>query len=156
MECMQQFCAAMQAEFGEYHLWQPSHVNYKKQLEINAARGFPSMFASLDCMHYKCKIFAVAWQGDYGDREGKGFIILEVVVDQGLHIWHIFFGLLGSTNDLNVLDRLPLIHNILTSKACGMTFKVNGQEYNRYYLLVDGMYSQWSAIKYRIFNIHSR
>jgi hypothetical protein len=56
-----------------------------------------------------------------------------------------FFGLPGSNNDLNFLDRSSLVHNMLISTACGMTFEVNGQEYNRYYLFVDGIYPQWSC-----------
>ena len=32
-------------------------------------------------------------------------IILEVVASQDLWIWHAFFGLPGSLNDINVLDR---------------------------------------------------
>ena len=44
------------------------------------------MFALLDCMHYEWKNCPIAWQDDYGDREGKRSIILEAVADQSLHI----------------------------------------------------------------------
>jgi hypothetical protein len=145
MECMKRFCVAIRAEFGEYHLRQPTQADFEKQLAINAARGFPGMFGSLDCMHYEWKNCPVAWQGDFGDRDGNKSIILEAIADQSLHIWHIFFGLPGSNNDLNVLDRSPLVHNMLTGAACDMTFEVNGQEYDRYYLLADGIYPQWSC-----------
>ena len=94
----------------------------------------------------------MAWQGDFDDREGKKSIILEAVVDQGLHIWHIYFGLPGSNNDLNVLDRSSLIHDMLTGTTCDMTFEVNGQMYNCYYLLADGIYPQWSCF---VQNIHN-
>jgi hypothetical protein len=70
-------------------------------------------------------------------------LILEAVADQNLHIWHIYFGLPGSNNDLNVLDRSPMIHDLLSGAACDMTFEVNGQLYNYYYLLADGIYPQW-------------
>ena len=76
---------------------------------------------------------------------------LEVVVDQNLYIWHIFFGLPGSNNDLNVLDRSLLIHNMLTKEASDFTFEVNGKEYNRYYLLADGIYPQWSFFVQNIY-----
>ena len=109
---------------------------------MNAARGFLGMFGLLDCMHYEWKNCPVAWQGDFGNRKGKRSIILEVVADQSLHIWHIFFRLPGSNNDLNVLDRSPLIHNMLTGEATDFTFEVNGKEYNRYYLLADDIYAQ--------------
>jgi hypothetical protein len=62
-----------------------------------------------------------------------------------LHIWHIFFGLPGSNDDLNVFNRSPLIYNMITSEASDFTFEVNGKEYNRYYLLADGIYPQWSC-----------
>ena len=145
MECMKRFCSAIRREFGEHHLRQPTRSDFEQQLAINAARGFPGMFGSLDCMHYDWKNCPVAWQGDFGDRKGNRSIILEAVCDQSLHIWHIFFGLPGSNNDLNVLDRSPLVHNMLTSEASEFTFEVNGKEYNRYYLLADGIYPQWSC-----------
>lgn len=145
MECMKRFCVAVRAEFGPHHLRQPTRADFEEQLAINADRGFPGMFASLDCMHYEWKNCPVAWQGDYGDRSGKKSIILEAISDQSLHIWHIFFGLPGSNNDVNVLDRSPLVHNMLTGAASDMTFVVNGQQYNRYYLLADGIYPQWSC-----------
>jgi hypothetical protein len=103
------------------------------------------MFVFLDCMHYKWKNCPVAWQGDFGDRDGKKSIILEAIADGSLHIWYAFFGIPGSNNDLNVLDRSPLMHNMLTSEARDMHFMVNGVEYNRYYLLVDGIYPPWSC-----------
>jgi hypothetical protein len=78
--------------------------------------------------------------------------MLEAVADQNLHIWHIYFGLPGSNNDLNVLDRSPLIRDLLRGAACDMTFAVNGQLYNRYCLLADGIYPQWSFFVQGIHN----
>ena len=69
------------------------------------------MFASLDNMHYEWKNCPTAWQGSFQDRERKNSIILEVIVDQSLCIWHVFFGVPGENNDINVLDRSPLIAN---------------------------------------------
>ena len=46
MECMGRFCAAVRAEFGEYHLRKPTYEDCRGQLAINEARGFPSMFGS--------------------------------------------------------------------------------------------------------------
>lgn len=83
----------------------------------------------------------MAWQSDFEDRDRKSFIILEAIADQSLHTWDIFFGIPGSNNAVNFFDRSLLIHNMLTSEAADMIFEVNGQEYKRYYLLVDGIYS---------------
>jgi hypothetical protein len=114
-ESLKQFCLALWVEFEAHHLRQPSRDDFLKQLVVKANRGFLGMFASLDCMHYKWKNCLVAWKGDFGDRSGKKSIILEAVADSSLYIWHVFFGLLGSNNDLNVLDRSLLVHNMLTS-----------------------------------------
>ena len=94
------------------------------------------MFASLDCMHYEWKNCPLVWQGDYGDRKGKKSIILEAITENNLHIWHAFFGLPGSNNDVNVLDCSPLVHNMLSSEARDMHFVVNGRQYNHYYSLL--------------------
>ena len=145
MESMKRFCQAVRAEFGPHYLRQPTRADFEAQLSINVARGFPGMFALLDCMHYVWKNCPVAWQGDYGDRDGSKSIILEAIADQSLRIWHVFFGLSGSNNDINVLDRSPLVHNMLTSDATDMTFIVNGCEYNRYYLLADRIYPSCSC-----------
>jgi hypothetical protein len=126
MESMKSFYKAIRAEFGDHHLRQPTREDFETQLSINAEPGFPRMFASLDCMYYEWKNCPVAWQGDYGDRNDDKSIILEAIADQSLHIWHVFFGLPGSNNDINVLDRSPSIHNMLTSEATDMRFVVNG------------------------------
>lgn len=60
-------------------------------------------------------------------------------------MWHVFFGLAGSNNDLNLLDRSLLVYNMLTRLACDMTFTINGQEYDRYNFLADSIYPQWSC-----------
>jgi hypothetical protein len=87
----------------------------------------------------------------FGDREGKKSIILEAILNGGLHIWHAFFGLPGSKNDLNVLDCFPLVHNMLTNAACDMHYVVNGCEYDRCYLFIGGIYLEWS---YFVQSIH--
>jgi hypothetical protein len=103
------------------------------------------MFASLDCMHYEWKNCPIAWQGDFGDRDGKKSIILEAIADGGLHIWHAFFGLPRFNDDVYILDWSPLVHNMLTSKARDMYFIVNGCENDRYYLFTNDIYLEWAC-----------
>jgi hypothetical protein len=140
MESLKRFCVGIRAQFEGYYLRQPTQEDFVKQLAVNEARGFPGMFGSLDCMHYEWKNCPVAWQGDFGDRSGKKSIILEAIASENLHIWHVFFGLPGSNNDLNVLGRSPLVYNLLTSEARDMEFEVNGSHYERYYLLTNIIY----------------
>nr|XP_029150776.1 uncharacterized protein LOC112770436 [Arachis hypogaea] len=52
--------------------------------------------------------------------EGRGFagmLVLEVVASSDLWIWHAFFGVSGSNNDINVLDRSPVFDDILNDRA---------------------------------------
>jgi hypothetical protein len=70
---------------------------------------------------------------------------LEAIVDQSLWIWHAFFGLPGGNNNINVLDRSPLVAIFLFIENYGMSFEVNGHLYPRYYLLTDSIYPEWSC-----------
>jgi hypothetical protein len=83
--------------------------------------------------------------GAIQDKDGFCSIILEAVADQSLWIWHAFFGMPGGNNDINILDRSPLITNLLRSEGNDMRFEINEHVYNRYYLLIDGIYPQWSC-----------
>ena len=62
--------------------------------------------------------------------------------NQSLWVWHAFFGLLGGNNDLNVLDRSPLVCKLIERNANIVGFWANGNWYEKYYLLADGIYSK--------------
>ena len=64
-------------------------------------------------------------------------IILEAVVSHDLWIWHAFFGMSGSHNDINVLQQSPLFARPTKGKAPSCHYTVTGHEYNMSYYLVD-------------------
>ena len=69
-------------------------------------RGFPGMLGSLDCMHWHWENCLVAWKGQYIRIDYKvPTIMLEVVASHDLWIWHAFFGVPGSNNDLTLLQK---------------------------------------------------
>ncbi|XP_028071490.1 uncharacterized protein LOC114273868 [Camellia sinensis] len=76
----------------------------------------------------------------------KANIILKAVVSYDLWIWHSFFGMSGSHNDLNVLDRSPLFSDLAQGKAPHVHYTLNGHTYNMDYYLADGMYPQWATL----------
>jgi hypothetical protein len=103
------------------------------------------MFASINWMHYQWKNCVVALQNQFQDKDGRKSIILEAIVDQSLWIWHVFFGLYGGNNDINVLNRFPLVSDMLRCESMGLNFFMNGFLYPRYYLLANGIYPKWSC-----------
>ncbi len=98
------------------------------------------MFSSLDCMHYHWKNCDVAWHGSFINKDGNKSIILEVIKYQRLWIWHAYFGLPKGNNDLNVLDRSPLIQDLLGATGVDFNFEVNGNVPLPYYSFIDGIY----------------
>jgi hypothetical protein len=142
IEAMKRFTVAIRGCFESHFLRLPTRADFQRQIEINTARGFPGMFGSLDYMHWTWKNCPIAWQGQFQDKDGLRSIILEAIADQSLWIWHAFFGLHGGNNDINVLDRSPLMANLLGGEGSDMTFQVNGHVYSRYYLLTDGIYPE--------------
>jgi hypothetical protein len=144
MLSLKRFVRAIRAIYESTYLRQPTREDLEKQVAINIERGWAGMFASLECMHYEWKNCPTAWQGTFQDREGKKSIILEAIADQSLWIWHAFFGLHGENNDINVLDRSPLIANFSEGHGQDMSFEVNGHMYPHYYLLADGIYPKWT------------
>jgi len=88
----------------------------------------------------------VAWKGQYtrGDQAGPT-VMLEAVASHDLWIWHAFFGVAGSNNDINVLNRSPLFTEVVQGRAPEIQFTVNGNEYNMGYYLVNGIYPEWAT-----------
>jgi Plant transposon protein len=101
------------------------------------------MMGSLDCMHAFWKNCPMAWRADYTGKEGCPSIVLEAFSDFNAFIWHASFGYPGSNNDINILDRSPLLASWLDGsfhRDVDFEFTINGQQFKRLYLLVDGIY----------------
>jgi hypothetical protein len=64
-------------------------------------------------MHYHWNNCHVVWYGSFTSKDGNKSIILEMIEDQRLWIWHVYFGMPGNNNDLNVLNKSPLIQDLL-------------------------------------------
>jgi len=72
-------------------------------------------------------------------------MILEAVAPHDLWIWHAYFGMPGSCNDINVLQKSPVFSTYLKGKAAPVSFTVNGHTYDMGYYLVDGIYPNCPA-----------
>ena len=69
-------------------------------------------------------------------------VMLEVVASHDLWIWHAFFGVAGSNNDINILNQPPLFTEVLQGRSPEVHFTVNGTGYNMGYYLADGIYPE--------------
>ena len=71
--------------------------------------------------------------------------MLEAVASQDLWIWHAFFGIAGSNNDINVLNQSNVFNDILEGRAANVQYTINGTPYNMGYYLADGIYPEWAT-----------
>ncbi|XP_057793104.1 uncharacterized protein LOC131009711 [Salvia miltiorrhiza] len=145
LECLKKFCKAVVCIFSSTYLRRPTAVDVQRITAQHEARhGFPGMLGSLDCMHWGWKNCPVAWHGAYtrGDQ-GEPTIILEAVASQDLWIWHAFFGVAGSNNDINVLHQSTLFNDVLAGHEMAVHFLANNSHHTRGYYLTDGIYPDW-------------
>ncbi|XP_062112550.1 uncharacterized protein LOC133823721 [Humulus lupulus] len=130
IECLVNFVRGVNEIFRAEYLRRPNDGDIRCLLQIGE----------------EWKNCPVAWKGQFtrGDH-GRPTIMLEVVASQDLWIWHAFFGVPGSNNDLNVLNQSPLFTEILQGQAPRVEFTINGTQYNKGYYLADGIYPEWGT-----------
>ncbi|GKF70008.1 ALP1-like protein [Tanacetum coccineum] len=80
------------------------------------------------------------------DHGSNPFILLEAVASQDLWIWHAFFGVVGSDNDINVLYQSPLFNDLKIGRAPEIPFAANGVSYPSGYYFVDGIYPELTPL----------
>jgi hypothetical protein len=114
-------------------------------LEFSTDRGFLGMLGSIDCMHWSWKNILAASHGQFKGHKKDATIILESIADHETWIWHVFFGMLGSCNDINVLERSPLMTRLALRECLLVESEANGHKYNYGYFLADSIYPRWQT-----------
>ncbi|XP_042962592.1 uncharacterized protein LOC122296860 [Carya illinoinensis] len=87
-----------------------------------------------------------AWKGIYSGHVNEPTIILKAVASYDLWIWHAFFGLPESHNDINVLDRFSVFAALAKGRAPPCSYTINGHKYTMGYYLADGIYPSWVTL----------
>ncbi|KAL8112937.1 hypothetical protein AgCh_020306 [Apium graveolens] len=126
IESLKRFCRAVIEVFRQQYLRSPNAEDVARLLHI----------------------------GQYTDRSGHPTIILEIVADYDLSIWHTYFGLPGSNNDINVLESSHLFANLAEGIAPPAHYIIQGKEYDTGYYQANGIYPKWSTLVHTIHDPH--
>ncbi|XP_051197020.1 uncharacterized protein [Lolium perenne] len=144
-ESVRRFAKLVIPLYGDVYLRAPNEEDTKRLMKMNEKRGWPGMLGSLDCMHWTWKNCPKAWQGMYCGKSRDATIVLEAVASEDTWIWHAFYGLLGTLNDINVLNRSPLFARLVSGDAPTCNYNVMNNEYSMGYYLTDGIYPEWET-----------
>ena len=146
IECMKEFCKSIIEEFGPEYLRTPGPNDIARLLAKGEARGFPGMLGSLDCMHWAWKNCPTGWKGMFTGHKKIPTMILEAVASDDLWVWHAFFGVPGSLNDINVLRQSYLFSQLSNGLSTDVEYKVGDSVHKMGYYLVDGIYPKWRTL----------
>lgn len=92
------------------------------------------------------KNFPIAEHGKYSGKEKEPTIILKALAGHNLWIWHRFFGLPESLNNINVLDRSQVLYNCQDRTGLLIEHKVNGNDCTLVYYFSNGIYPKYSIL----------
>ncbi|GJR94740.1 ALP1-like protein isoform X1 [Tanacetum coccineum] len=135
------FCQAIMKIYGPGYLRKTvTHVE-KLYRHHEEKHGFLELLESLDCMDWEWFGCLYDFKGKYvrPDHGTNPFILVEAIASQDLCIWHAFFGVAGSNNDINVLYQSLLFNDLKTGQAPKITFVANIATYPWGYYLIGGI-----------------
>ena len=134
------FCRWVIRTYGDEFMNTWGEAEIRKEMEVNAKRGFPGMMGSIDCTHWQWKNCPIAWQGMYQDRNHKRSIVAEAICGHDMYFYQVYVGLPGSLNDIAIMGQTTMQSNYMESGAIDMTYSVAGEEFTGAYFLADGIY----------------
>ncbi|XP_061993999.1 uncharacterized protein LOC133711947 [Rosa rugosa] len=146
IESLGEFCCTIVTIYHQRYLRAPNIEDLERLLQLAERRGFPGMIGSLDCMHWQWKNCPTGWQGSFSGKSRKPTIVLEAVADFDTWIWHAFFGIPGTQNDITVLGRSPLFDALTEGQSPQLDYHINNYRYSMGYYLADGFYPKWATL----------
>jgi len=143
MECLERFAEGVIDKFGGEYLRGPTSVDMQHLLQIGEGYGFPGMLGSIGCMHWEWESCPPKWMRRLNHSDhGFATFILEAVASQDLWIWHACFNVVGSINDISVLNQSPLFMEVLKGQAPPVQFSIDKSQYDLGYYLADEIYPE--------------
>jgi hypothetical protein len=130
LEALRKFVVSVVAVFVPKYMRLPNEQDTARLFAIGASRGFPGMLRSIDCKHWSWKNYPTTWHAMYRGHKKEPTIILEAVASKDLWIWHAFFGMPGSHNDINMLQRSPIFARLAEGEGPQVNYNINRHDYS--------------------------
>lgn len=148
-KCLEQFCGVFRRSFQDFFLRVPTSADLKCIVKLHRWKHqVEGMIGSLDVSQIQWDMCKKSLHGQFQGKEKIRTVALEAVADHNLWFWHASFGYPGSLNDLNVLGLSPLIekmtHELLLLERECVPYSISGENFEKLFLLVDGIYPTWS------------
>jgi hypothetical protein len=150
--CCIEFDRIIKRIYANKFLKLPSAQEVKSIVNLHKkVHGVDGMIGSLDCSHTIWKNCPKAWQGSYKGKGPKPSIVMEAICDYHLFFWHVSYGYAGTLNDLNILNLSPLLGRLvdgsfveLEKEAGVVPYNISEEEFDKCFILVDGIYPKYS------------
>ncbi|XP_071703874.1 uncharacterized protein [Rutidosis leptorrhynchoides] len=112
--CLDYFCMCVITLYKSEYMRSPNaHDVARLYIAHEEIHGFRGMLGSIDCMHWEWRNCPVALKGQYTlDDHKKPTLMLEAIASYDFWISHVFFGMTGSNNDINVLNQSPIFDKL--------------------------------------------
>jgi len=148
--CCNNFDATIKLVYQEEYLRVPDTNDLQAIMNLHhSVHGINGDLGKLDCMHTTWKNCPKAWAGSFQGKEGVPTIVLEALSDYHLWFWHAAYGFAGTLNDVTILSYSTLLESLLNGtfhalEAPLMPYEINGEQFTKMFILVDGIYPQYS------------
>jgi hypothetical protein len=149
-QAMHEFDLMMTQLYKEEYLRVPTKADMKSIVKLHkAVHDIDGHFGSLDCMHAPWGKCPKAWQGSYRGGKGLPTLVLEGCSDYHMWLWSANFGYAGTLNDKTILSLSELFEKLIDGTFLELEkdvvpYNISGEEFNKLFILVDGIYPQWS------------
>ena len=134
--------------WGSTYLRRPNQEDLDAITERDKESGMPGCMGSLDCCHWEWHQCPTGMAGAYQSRKGKRGIFIEAVCDEDLWTWHLFVGVPGSLNDINVMHQSPLYLDVTGGRwpPRNRSYTIIGRTRTLPFYLVDGIYPRFAFL----------
>ncbi|CAL2230970.1 unnamed protein product [Prunus armeniaca] len=107
LESLVRFCEAIETLYTRDYLRKPTPRDLQRLLQKTKARGFLVMIGSIDYIHKEIMGIGMA----------KKVSFWKLLHSFNAWVWHAFFRVVESQNDLNMLGQSPVFNDVLRGQA---------------------------------------